>query len=224
MGVLGCAFRPATSATSATFTATFTIRAGGPATPLRPRYTQAPMLGVLPEWGSSSQSGARQTITLCPSGRRFLHPSPAILAEPGRAVGDVLLGRPVEPLTLDRRVHPEAFSEEGVEVELSQRLWPALPFPGEVTAVRSRRQRLLDDEPLQDGEDLQRCLRHVLLPFGDDEALLLLRRRPVLLAVLQPLQRLRQESGRDRGAAPRCRSGRGSRRRASNGGCRSRPA
>ena len=42
----------------------------------------------------------------------------------------------------------------------------------------------------QDGEDLQRRLRHVLLPFGDDEALLLLRRRPVLLAALQPLQRL----------------------------------
>jgi hypothetical protein len=42
--------------------------------------------------------------------------------------------------------------------------------------------RLLDDESRQDGEDLQRCLRHVLLPFGDDETLFLLRRRPVLLA------------------------------------------
>ena len=45
----------------------------------------------------------------------------------------------------------------------------------------------------QDGKDLQRRLRHVLLPFGDDEAPLLLRRRPVLLAALQPVQRLRQE-------------------------------
>src|SRR5215472_8120562 len=82
------------------------------------------------------------------------HPSPVILAEPCRTVGNVPLGRPVEPVTLDRRVHPEAFSEEGVEVELPQRLWTALPFPGEVIAVWPRRKRLLGGEPHQDGEDL----------------------------------------------------------------------
>ena len=149
------------------------------------------MLGVRLNGGPAPSGRARPSPSVRPAGAS--DPPPAVLAEPCRAVRDVLLGGPVEPLTLDRRVHPEAFFEEGVEVELPQRLWPPLPFPGEVPAVRPRRQRLLDDEPLQDGEDLQRRLRHVLLPFGDDEALLLLRRRPMLLAALQPRQRLRQD-------------------------------
>jgi hypothetical protein len=122
----------------------------------------------------------------------LLRPLPAVFTKPCRAVCDFPFGGPVEPLPFDRRVHPEAFFEEGVEVQLAQRLWPLLPFPGEVAAVRPRRQRLLDDEPHQDGEDLQRRLRHKPLPLGDDKALLLFRCWPVLLAVLQPRQRLRQ--------------------------------
>ena len=108
-----------------------------------------------------------------PVRQTLLHASPLILTEPCRAIRDVPLGGPVEPLTLDRRVHPEAFFKKGVEVEFSQRLWASLPFPGEVTAVRPCRLRLLDDEPLQDGEDLKRRLRHVLLSFGDNQALFL---------------------------------------------------
>jgi hypothetical protein len=94
-------------------------------------------------------------------------------------------------VTLDRRVHPEAFSEEGVEVELAQRLWSLLPSPGKVIAVRSRRQRLLDDEPFQDGDDFQRNLWPELLPLRDDKALFFLRCRPMQLPASKPVQRLR---------------------------------
>src|SRR6478736_5857779 len=111
----------------------------------------------------------------------LLHALPISLTKPCRAVGDIFLGGPVEPLTLYRRVHPEAFFEEGIKVQLPQRLWALLPFPVKVSAVRPRRQRLLGDEPRQGGEDLQGRLRHVLSPFGDDQALLLLPCRPMLL-------------------------------------------
>src|SRR5215831_17783781 len=100
----------------------------------------------------------------------LFYPPPAVLAEPRRAVRDVFFGRPVEPLTSDRGVHPEALSKKLIEVQLSQRLWSWLPFPGEVHAVRSRRLRLLNDEPLQAGDDLQRHFRSELLPFRDDKA------------------------------------------------------
>src|SRR5215472_2411554 len=123
----------------------------------------------------------------------LLYMSPIALAQPSRAVVDVSSGRPVEPLTPDPRVHPEALSKKLVEVQLAQRLWSWLPFPGEIPAVWSRRLWLLDDEPLQGGEDLQRRLRHVLLPFGDNPARLFLWRRPVLLLLFQPVQCLGQE-------------------------------
>src|SRR6516165_364317 len=88
--------------------------------------------------------------------RKFLaDASPAVLAEPCRAIRDVSPGGSIESLSPDCRVHPEALLEELVEVELTQRLWPPLPFPGEINPVRPGCQRLFGDEPLQDGEHLQ---------------------------------------------------------------------
>src|SRR5262249_46876573 len=144
-------------------------------------------MGVpLPVWGAPDTY--RLSIRQAP-----LHSSPATLAEPCRAVRDVSFGGPIESLSPDRRVHSEALLEELVEVELAQRLWAPFPFPGEVSAVWPGRQRLLGDEPLQDGKELQRRLRQVLPPFGVDYLLFLLRRRPVLLASRKPRQRLRQD-------------------------------
>src|SRR5215472_15717894 len=120
------------------------------------------------------------------------HTSPAALAQPCRAVRDVPLGSSVESLPLDRRIHPETFSKEGIEVELTQRLWAALPFPDEVVAVRPGRQRLFGDEPFQDGDNLQRCFRQVSSSRGIDDTYFLLRRRPVLLAGRKSCERLRQ--------------------------------
>jgi hypothetical protein len=72
-------------------------------------------------------------------------------------------------------------------------LWPVLPFPDEVHAIRSRCLWLLNDEPLQGGDDLQRHFGPELLPLGDDEARLLLRRRPMQLSASQAVQCLRQD-------------------------------
>src|SRR5262249_32864010 len=49
----------------------------------------------------------------------LFYPPPAVLAEPRRAVREVLFGRPVEPLTPDRGVHPEALSKKLIEVQLA---------------------------------------------------------------------------------------------------------
>src|SRR6516165_8505181 len=117
------------------------------------------------------------------------HPSPTVLAEPRRAVCDVLPGCAVEPLTLDCGIHPEALSKKLVAVQLAQGLWPALPFPGEVHAIRPRRLWLLANEALQGGDNLQRGFRPELLPFRRDDALFFLRRRPMQLAASKPMQR-----------------------------------
>jgi hypothetical protein len=117
-------------------------------------------------------------------------PAPAMCTEPCCAVRGVPLRCPVESGAFVCCVGSEALAEESVEVDLAQWLRSPDPPPGNIITW-PRLLGLLGEEPLQDVEDFQRRVGHVVLPLGSNDPVLFLYRRPVLLTRLQPKQRFR---------------------------------